>query len=46
MAEQVRLTYNVEAACARLVAAGLPGYFADYLRTGANRDAAFQPANL
>ncbi len=32
--EQVRLAYDVEAACARLVAAGLPGYFADYLRTG------------
>jgi putative phosphoesterase len=32
--EQVRLLYDVEAACQRLLAAGLPGYFADYLRTG------------
>ena len=31
--EQVRLTYDVEAACARLIAAGLPEYFAEYLRT-------------
>ncbi len=34
--EQVRLSYDVEAACSRLVAAGLPSYFADYLRTGGN----------
>ena len=34
--EQVRLAYDVEAACSRLVAAGLPDYFADYLRTGGN----------
>jgi predicted phosphodiesterase len=34
--EQVRLPYDVEAACARLVAAGLPDYFADYLRAGGN----------
>ncbi len=33
-AEQVRLPYDVEATCARLLAAGLPVYFADYLRTG------------
>ncbi len=32
--EQVRLPYDVEAACSRLIAAGLPEYFADYLRTG------------
>jgi putative phosphoesterase len=33
---QIRLAYDVEAACARLVVAGLPTYFADYLRTGGN----------
>ena len=32
--EQIRLTYDVEAACSRLVNAGLPAYFAEYLRTG------------
>ena len=32
--EQIRLEYDVEAACSRLLAAGLPEYFADYLRTG------------
>ncbi len=32
--EQIRLEYDVEAACARLIVAGLPEYFADYLRTG------------
>lgn len=31
---QVRLEYAVETACARLIAAGLPSYFADYLQTG------------
>ena len=35
-AEQVRLPYAVETACTRLLAAGLPGYFAEYLRTGGN----------
>lgn len=34
--EQVRLPYDVEAACQRLLAAGLPEYFAAYLRTGGN----------
>lgn len=34
--EQVRLEYDVEAACSRLLAAGLPEYFADYLRLGGN----------
>ncbi|MCW3099866.1 MAG: phosphodiesterase, family [Chthonomonadaceae bacterium] len=34
--EQIRLAYDVEAACSRLVAAGLPEYFAEYLRTGGN----------
>ena len=34
--EQVRLEYDVEAACSRLIAAGLPLYFADYLRLGGN----------
>ncbi len=34
--EQVRLAYNVELACRKLLAAGLPEYFADYLRTGGN----------
>lgn len=34
--EQVRLDYDVELACSRLVEAGLPEYFADYLRTGGN----------
>ena len=33
-AEQIRLEYDVEAAGSRLIAAGLPAYFADYLRTG------------
>ena len=33
-AEQIRLPYAVEAACSRLLAAGLPEYFAEYLRTG------------
>ena len=32
--EQIRLPYDVELACSRLRAAGLPDYFADYLRTG------------
>ena len=32
--EQVRLPYDLERACAQLVAAGLPDYFAEYLRTG------------
>ncbi len=32
--EQVRLPYDVEATCARLIHAGLPTYFADYLRMG------------
>ena len=32
--EQVRVEYDVELACSRLVAAGLAAYFADYLRTG------------
>ena len=34
--EQIRLPYDVETACTRLVAAGLPEYFADYLRLGGN----------
>lgn len=33
-AEQVRLEYDVEAACSQIVAGGLPAYFAEYLRTG------------
>lgn len=32
--EQVRLPYDVEATCLRLIKAGLPNYFAEYLRTG------------
>lgn len=32
--EQIRLPYDVETTCQRLIAAGLPEYFADYLRTG------------
>lgn len=32
--EQVRLEYDVELACSRLIEAGLPEYFAQYLRTG------------
>jgi len=35
-AEQIRLPYDVEAAAVALVSAGLPEYFADYLRTGGN----------
>ena len=41
--EQVRLPYDVEIACSRLVAAGLPAYFADYLRTGGNVPTAPEP---
>lgn len=33
-AEQVRVPYDVELACQRLLDAGLPPYFAAYLRTG------------
>ncbi|MBC7807135.1 MAG: metallophosphoesterase family protein [Akkermansiaceae bacterium] len=33
-AEQIRLEYDVETTCQRLIAAGLPDYFAEYLRTG------------
>jgi putative phosphoesterase len=33
-AETVRVPYDVETACATLTAAGLPAYFAEYLRTG------------
>ena len=33
-AEQVRVPYDVELACSRLIRAGLPSYFAQYLRTG------------
>ncbi len=33
---QVRLDYDVELAATRLVEAGLPSYFAEYLRTGGN----------
>jgi putative phosphoesterase len=32
--EQVRLDYDVELTCSRLIEAGLPDYFAEYLRTG------------
>lgn len=32
--EQVRLSYDVERTCTRLLEAGLPEYFAAYLRTG------------
>lgn len=35
-AEQVRLPYAVEQAAGRLVDAGLPPYFAEYLRSGGN----------
>ncbi len=34
--EQIRVAYDVELAATRLVAAGLPEYFAEYLRTGGN----------
>ena len=34
--EQIRLPYDVEEACERLVYVGLPDYFADYLRHGGN----------
>ncbi|MEO7716976.1 MAG: metallophosphoesterase family protein [Capsulimonas sp.] len=34
--EQIRLKYNVELACSHLIAAGLPQYFADYLRAAGN----------
>ena len=33
-AEQIRVEYDVESSCQRLIAAGLPEYFAEYLRTG------------
>jgi putative phosphoesterase len=32
--EQIRVEYDVERACAELLAVGLPGYFAEYLRSG------------
>jgi len=32
--EQIRIDYDVELTCQRLIAAGLPDYFANYLRTG------------
>ena len=32
--EQIRVPYDMEATCSRILAAGLPEYFADYLRTG------------
>jgi putative phosphoesterase len=32
--EQVRLSYDVELACTRLLEVGLPEYFVEYLRTG------------
>ena len=35
-AEQVRLPYDVETACERLITAGLPSYFAEYVRSGGN----------
>ena len=34
--EQIRLSYDVGTACARLLSAGLPEYFAEYLRLGGN----------
>ena len=37
--EQIRLEYDVELTCSRLLAAGLPDYFADYLRTGGSASA-------
>ncbi len=33
---QIRLEYDVETSCSRLIAAGLRAYFADDLRTGGN----------
>jgi len=33
-AEQVRLDYDIELTCKRLIEAGLPHYFTEYLRTG------------
>ena len=33
-AEQIRLPYDVEATCEQIARAGLPAYFADYLRGG------------
>src|SRR5579859_1419840 len=32
--EQIRVEYDVEEACRHLLAAGLPSYFAEYLRSG------------
>ena len=37
--EQIRLPYDVESACSRLIAAGLPEYFAEYLRSGGSGSA-------
>jgi putative phosphoesterase len=34
--EQIRVDYDVELACRRLIAVGLPEYFANYLRKGGN----------
>jgi len=36
LTELVRVEYDVDLACSRLIAAGLPEYFAGYLRTGGN----------
>ncbi len=33
---QIRLKYDIKEACRRLLAGGLPPYFAEYLRTGGN----------
>jgi putative phosphoesterase len=35
-AQQIRVEYDVEEACRQLLSVGLPGYFAEYLRTGGN----------
>ncbi len=36
---QIRVQYDVELACSRLLQAGLPSYFADYLRFGGHFEA-------
>ncbi|HEX8919079.1 MAG TPA: metallophosphoesterase family protein, partial [Chloroflexota bacterium] len=43
--EQIRLPYDVELACNRLIDAGLPEYFAEYLRTGGEVSQAWPAAH-
>ncbi len=42
--EQIRLEYDVELTCSRLLEAGLPEFFADYLRSGGGSTIGSDPA--